>query len=234
MTRAGALIGAGRGFKLYRDRIPTFAPAIESRRPHLEHVFAELARAGFGPSDLFLAWDFTVASERNLAGRMLHIRDDAFASIAERRPAFTVTDVQDNVDDRIFRRVTGTFTVPNYLTGNGSPAADSRTRRAPDPEALPVRNGSTSPPVHLQHPRAPTIDGPDPVHPARASIYGHGLLGSNDEVNAGNVTMANEHNFVFCATKWAGMSDDDVGNAVGILQDLGKFPRSPIARSRAS
>ena len=32
-------------------------------------------------SDLNLAWDFTVASERNLSGRMLHIRDDAFASL---------------------------------------------------------------------------------------------------------------------------------------------------------
>ena len=36
--------------------------------------------------------------------------------------------------------------------------------------------------------------------------------------------MANEHNFVFCATKWIGMSDEDIPNAIGILQNLSNFP----------
>ena len=43
-------------------------------------------------------------------------------------------------------------------------------------------------------------------------------------VPAGNVkAMANEHNFVFCATKWIGMADEDLSNAEAILQDLRKF-----------
>ena len=37
--------------------------------------------------------------------------------------------------------------------------------------------------------------------------------------------MANEHNFVFCATKWIGMSEDDIGIAVAILQDFSNFPK---------
>ena len=37
--------------------------------------------------------------------------------------------------------------------------------------------------------------------------------------------MANEHNFVFCATKWIGMADEDVGTAVGILGEFSQFPR---------
>jgi hypothetical protein len=36
--------------------------------------------------------------------------------------------------------------------------------------------------------------------------------------------MADEHDFVFCATKWIGMSEEDVGNAVEILNELGRFP----------
>jgi hypothetical protein len=61
--------------------------------------------------------------------------------------------------------------------------------------------------------------------PARPSVYGHGLLGSEREVAAGNVRrMANEHNFVFCATKWIGMSEEDVPNAVQILGDVSRFP----------
>ncbi|MGZ4691085.1 MAG: hypothetical protein ACXVJW_05550 [Acidimicrobiia bacterium] len=221
----GATIGAGRGFEIYRDRIPTFAPAIESRRPHLEHVFDELEHAGIDRHDLFLAWDFTVASEKSLSSRMLHIRDDAFASLHGAAPRFTVTQVQDNVDDQVFRRVTGTFTVPSYLTGDGSSGHGFNYTPGAGPDALPVRNGDLTAGFICNIPRSATADGNDPVHPARGGVYGHGLLGSNDEVNAGNVrTMGNAHNLVYCATKWAGFSEDDIGAAVAALQDLSNFP----------
>jgi hypothetical protein len=223
---AGAPIAASRGFQLYRDGIPTFSPTIEARRPHLERVFGQLRRVGFARHDLFLAWDFTVASEQNLAGRMLHIRDDAFASLHGAAPAFTVTSVQDNVDDQIFRRVTGTFTIPSYLTGDGS--TGNRFNYAPGagPDALPVRNGDLTAGFICNVPRSASADGADPVHPARGGVYGHGLLGSNDEVNAGNVrTMSNAHNFVFCATKWAGFSEDDIGTAIATLKDVSNMPK---------
>ena len=35
--------------------------------------------------------------------------------------------------------------------------------------------------------------------------------------------MANEHNFVFCATDWSGMSTQDVPNIGTILGDLSNF-----------
>jgi hypothetical protein len=222
----GATIPAGRGFRLFRDHIPTFSPAIEARRPHLEHVFDQLEHRGVARHDLFLAWDFTVASANNLAGRMLHIRDDAFSSLNGGVPGFTVTQVQDNVDDQVFRRVTGTFTVPNYLTGDGSPGNAFNYAPGSGPDAVPTRNGDLTAGFICNIPRSATVDGNDPVHPARGGVYGHGLLGSNDEVNAGNVrTMGNAHNFVFCATKWAGFSEDDIGIAVATLQDLSNMPK---------
>jgi hypothetical protein len=223
---AGAPIEAERGFQLYRDHIPTFTPAIEARRPHLERVFDELGRQGIDRDELYLAWDFTVASAENLAGRMLHIRDDAFASLNGGVPQYLVTSIEREVDDRIYRRVTGTFTVPSYLTGDGSPG--SQFGYAPDagPDALPVRNGNVTAEFICNIPRSATADGNDPVTPARGAVYGHGLLGSNREVNAGNVrTMADEHNFVFCATKWAGFSEDDIGVAVMTLQDISNMPK---------
>lgn len=223
---AGRTIPAARGFRLYRDAIPTFAPAIETRRSHFERVFKDLHRAGVERDDLTLAWDFTVASEANLADRMLHIRDDAFASLDGGVPSFAVTEVQDNVDDRIFRRVTGTFTVPSYLTGDGGPGHGFAYAPGAGPDALPVRNGDFTAGFICNVPRATTADGNDPVHPARGAVYGHGLLGSNDEVNAGNVrTMANTYDFVFCATKWAGFSEDDIGPAALSLQDASNFPK---------
>jgi hypothetical protein len=35
--------------------------------------------------------------------------------------------------------------------------------------------------------------------------------------------MSNEHNVVHCATKWAGMSEDDIGNAAATLGEFGNF-----------
>ena len=223
---SGALVAPERGFRLYRDQIRTFTPAIEARRGHFDEVFQALGHAGIERKDLTLAWDFTVASEQSLAGRMLHIRDDAFKSLNGAAPAFSVTSVENNVDEHIYRRVTGTFTVPSYLTGDGSPGSRFHYTPGAGPDALPVRNGDVSAGFICNIPRATTADGNDPVHPAHGTVYGHGLLGSNDEVNAGNVrTMADLGNRVFCATKWAGFSEDDIGVAVQTLQELSNFPK---------
>jgi hypothetical protein len=61
---------------------------------------ARLKRRG-----IYRVWSFTVASERSLAGRMLHIRDDAFKAlgdsnlrdlkVAGRSPTFTIDSVTD-------------------------------------------------------------------------------------------------------------------------------------------
>ncbi len=222
----GNPIPAERGFALYRDAVPTFTPAIEARRPHFEQLFNDLGRFGVDRSKLALAWDFTVASEQNIAGRMLHIRDEAFAGLGSGAPAFTVTNIENNVDDRIYRRVTGTFTVPNYLTGDGSPGHAFNYAPGAGPDALPVRNGDFTAQYICNIPRSVSSAGTDPVTPARGAIYGHGLLGSQDEVNAGNVrTMADVHRFVFCATKWSGFADEDIGIAAQTLQDVSNFPK---------
>jgi len=95
------------------------------------------------------------------------------------------------------------------------------------PVSLLSRFRSTPQPAPFQCiiPRAALANAGATAVPARASIYGHGLLGSNTEVASGNVRdMANEHNFVFCAAKWIGMANEDVGNAVTILQNLSGFP----------
>ena len=66
----------------------------------------------------------------------------------------------------------------------------------------------------------------DPASPpkARASLYGHGLLGSATEIDAGNVkSMSNEHNFVFCATAWAGFASEDLAHIVSVLGDFSGF-----------
>ena len=218
--QTGTTIGAGPSFRMYRDHTITDDPLVNQRRPHFEELFTTLGRAGVTRRDLYLAWDFTVASARSLSERMLHIRDDAFASLGDHAPTFQVTQVANHVNAQIARKVTGTFTVPNYLTGDGN--AGSRFNLGPN--GLPQRNGSQSASFICIIPNA-TLRGDGTVRPGRPSLYGHGLLGSNTEVLAENVEMmANEHEFVFCATKWIGMSDEDLGNAAAVLKDLGRFP----------
>jgi len=226
-TASGAAIPAQRGFTLYRDRIPTNSAVLEARRAHLDSVMNQIGVAGVArDASLFLAWDFTVASTRNITGRMLHIRDDAFATIGTGAPTFTVASVSDGVDDRIFRRVEGTFEVPTYLTDGGVPGSVFAYAPGAGPDALPVRTGTFSASFICNIPRAAMVDASTLGSPARGMVYGHGLLGSRSEVNAGNVrTMANAHGFLPCATDWTGFAQGDIGTAVTALEDFSNFPK---------
>ena len=207
-------IPPGDVFRAYRDRLDTGIDAIEARRDRYEQVFADLEQAGVARTDLFLAWDFTVASERNLAERMLHLRDDALATLGGDAPAFTVTGVEIDPDEEIARRVTGTVEVPKYLDGDGAPGS-----RFTNLAGLPTAQGTYAANFICNIPHA-AFD-----VPARVSLYGHGLLGSAGEVSAGNVrAFSQAHDIVFCATDWIGMSEADIGNAVAILQDVSNMP----------
>ena len=227
----GKRLSPGRGFRIYRDRIRTGARPIESRRAHFEQIFRALRKAGVKRSGLYLAWDFTVASQRSLTGRMLHIRDDAFETLGDTNlsdltvagssPAFTVdavTNLTPAEDDRIARKVEGTITVPCYVTKNCAPGGSFSF----DSRGLPRRMGTMNAKFFCNIPRSAL----DPASPpkARPSLYGHGLLGEATEIDAGNVkSMSNEHNFVFCATAWAGFSEEDLPHIISVLNDFSGF-----------
>ena len=216
----GATIPAGDVFRAYRDDLISNVPEVEARRAHMEQILDDLEDAGVARDDLYLAWDFTVASQRNLSERLLHIRDDAFAQLGNGSPGFTVSSVEENPNDELARRVEGTFEVPLYMTGGGAPGTRFNYAGAD----LPQRAGTYDADFTCIVPKS-AVNGDGPAVPARPAVYGHGLLGSQNEVGAGNVRrMANEHNFVFCATKWIGMSEEDVANAVVILGEISTFP----------
>jgi len=218
-TAAGRPIEPSTSFVVYRDNQTTGIDAIESRRPQMETGFAALTDAGVARSDLQLAWTFTVASTRNISERMLHIRDDALAALGDAAPKYTITAVNPNSDDNIALQIEGTYTVPNYLTFDGSPG-NSFYYSSDAVDSLPEQNGTLQSPFVCNISVA-TMNGTEPAHLVE---YGHGLLGDEKEIDAGNVrSMSNEHNVVHCATKWAGMSEDDIGNAVATLGEFGNF-----------
>jgi hypothetical protein len=222
LTAERSFIEPSPAFLVFRDNLATSIEEIEYRRPAMEATFTALETAGVGRDELQLAWGFTVASTRNISERMLHIRDDALAQLGDTAPEYTVTAVTPNSDDDIALQVAGTYSVPNYLTADGGPGTSFNYTDdlTVDPDALPVQNGVVDVPF-LCNISVATMNGNEPAHLVE---YGHGLLGGNDEINAGNVrAFANEHNVVFCATKWAGMSEDDIGNAAATLAEFGNF-----------
>ncbi|HUR13420.1 MAG TPA: hypothetical protein VM097_02885 [Mycobacteriales bacterium] len=218
---AGATIPAGSEFAARRATATTGDP-----------VFGPLMRKGIRVKDLYLAWTFTIASTRSNTERMLHIRDDAFASLAGKAPSFEVTGNEAGYSERVARRVTGTFTVPNYLT---TPVNGQEPLLGTDPglpgtrflylpgDELPDRNGDFTATFTCDIPVSASQR-----RPARGSIYGHGLLGGQGEVGASNVQkMGQENNILFCATDWYGMATGDVPNVATMLADMSFFPTLP-------
>ena len=211
----GLVLPPSPAFAAYRDGACTTDGTFEARRPHMESLFATLQRAGIARGELQLAWDFTIASSRTLAGRLLHMRDDGFRSLHGDAPTFTVTSVQENPAPEFRRRIRGTFEVPLYLTGDGGPGQ----RLVLDVVGRPVRQ---------PRPYVATFTCNLPqtavAAPARMSLYGHGLLGDQGEVNGSLVrSMSATYNIAYCATDWIGMAEEDIGNAVTLLQDLSRF-----------
>ena len=231
-TPDGSEMSAPPGFRYYRDELPSDSAAINAQRQRFESIFEVLRGAGIRRSNLYLAWDFTVASDENIAGRMLHIRNDAFATLGDTTmadmvvqgasPAFSVDTVDDftaGQDPNVARRIRGTYTVPCYMHPDCEPGG----RFVLGADGVPSRNGDYEAKFDCIIPRV-AIDGPTPVT-VRPSLYGHGLFGDASQVRNGyQDDLANDHGFILCATDEIGMASEDVPNTLGILGDLSDFP----------
>ncbi len=184
------------------------------RAGHMESLFRTLHAAGIARRSLYLAWDFTVASEQSLTQRMLHIRDDALAQLGDTTPGdgirqgqppkFVVTSVTNYTpaqNAQIARQVQGRFYVPCYLNSPG--CASGGSFYFPPGSQVPGQlPGNTYEAKFVCNiPRAAMSS------PARPGFYGHGLFGDRFEINQGQLeAMSQEHDFVFCATEEAGMA----------------------------
>src|SRR3954447_16213875 len=197
---------------------------------------AVMRRAHVSTDRLWGAWHFTVASARNLSERMLHIRNDAFAQLRDpnlsdlkvtgsapryvvnpdlpdgQRPDVDgVQDFTPQQDPYIARRVQGRVLVPCYLSTPGCIEGGSFVYGA---DGLPTQVPGNLAAANFicNIPRAALKT------PGRPTLYGHGLLGSADEVNSGSrEALAQEQDLVMCATDWIGMAQEDIPNDVAIL-----------------
>ena len=229
---AGETIEAPAAFRYYRDNVPSEQEPINARREHFEQIFSTLEGAGIARSNLYLAWDFTVASDINNAGRELAMRNDAFAQLGDTNladgtpqgssPAFSVESVENEpFPGEIARRVKGTFTVPCFLF----PSCEAGGRMVLDAEGAPMQNGTWSANFDCIIPLSVTTG---PSEAGRPAVYGHGLLGSADEVAASpQRSLSEDYKIVHCATDEIGMAESDVPVVEAALQDVSAFPAIP-------
>ncbi len=216
---SGTTLPTGPVFAAYRDNRTTTIDAVESRRGDMEELFTGLGRAGVDRSDLQMAWAFTVASSDSIAGRMLHLRDDAFDRLGTAAPAFRIDTVQDQfLLPGIGRLVVGSFDVPLYLTGGGEPGSTFNGGEDGRPDA----NGTYRAFFTCQMPAEALAPGAEPARPV---VYGHGLLGAAGEAQGTWVArVASTNNMLYCATNWIGLSEEDLGSAFTALRDISEFP----------
>src|SRR6185369_11099164 len=218
---AGATLPASTTFAALRDGTQTTNLPLEARRPQTEAILDELTACGVTRSSLFLAWDFTTQSTDSVAGRLLEMRDDAFTILGSSAPSFTVYNVTADPFTGIAKKITGTYQVPVYLNNDGTAGTYAGATMRTDANHVPFNSGD----FYTAHYECLIPTSATAGTPARISLYGHGLLGHYDEVEAGNVRdMATEHNFAFCATFWTGFSEDDYVFAAAVVNDFSYFP----------
>jgi hypothetical protein len=132
-------------------------------------------------------------------------------------------DCNRDGDPRVARDIKGTMVVPCYLDVPGCQPVHSQFLLDPR-DGLPAQIPGNAMKVDFEClvPKRALADG---AGKARPSLYGHGLFGGYGEIHQDQIKgMEDEHNFIHCATAWAGMASEDVPNVATILADLSSFP----------
>ena len=229
----GKKLEAPAAFRYFRDDVPSEQEQINARRSHFEELFSKLKAAHITRSSLYLAWDFTVASDANNTQRELDMRDDAFAQLGDDdlengkvegvSPTFTVTSVEDEpYPGQIARLVKGEFQVPCFLFPSCGPGG----RLVLNGDGEPTQNGTWNANFDCIVPMS-AVGGE--AEEARPIVYGHGLLGSAAEVYQASPErdFAENYKAVMCATDEIGMAESDLSTVEAALENVSAFPAIP-------
>jgi hypothetical protein len=205
------------GFQSLVDGTTSTDARIERVRPSYAKIFSQLEGAGVPKSDLVVAWSFTVRTDEAVTADLLDGRDAMLAAIGD-AAGWNLDILGDSVGDPnvTMRVVTGTFEVPNLLTGEGG--ADALLYRGADGKvAVNPDHPRLSAPFAVVIPKcAATAPLPLPI-----VVFGHGLLGDIDEAQTGYVPyFANRECYAIVATEWRGMSTADLNVVGGTLANL--------------
>ncbi|MGH2914102.1 MAG: hypothetical protein ACRDMX_03855 [Solirubrobacteraceae bacterium] len=229
-TAGGHAIKAPPWFARLRDggRLPR---AERPQRKRYAAIFRALRRDGIAADrHLYAAWSFTVESRRSLTERMLAIRNSAFAQLGDdnlsdgvdsgHAPSFTVSSTTpESNSGQSLTVVKGSFQVPCYLLACGPATQPGFHYGSSGLYPRPTETGPTTTNFECIIPAGATA-----AAPARVVLYGHGLLGSADEITSNaEESLAVAHDMVICSTDFWGLANADTLNDAGALGNLNLF-----------
>lgn len=252
----GRTIPAPLGFRVYRDGLRTRQAVVEARRQHMSSLVSDVVnKAGFNRKSIYMAWDFTVASEESITGRAVQIRDDAFArledfNLADRTvdgasPSFEILGYcdRDKIDGGpacgggattpgsgadYVRVIEGKLTdVPCYLNRDGcGPGATFDIGSGGEVDFNTSFTMDVPFRCFIPETVQPAGEGTG-VTPGPAGIYGHGLLGDYRQItSAGPVNVGRDGGSVWCGANWDGFSSADLISVVDSLKDVSNFNKA--------
>jgi len=210
-AKDGTPVPVPEGFRRIRDGQTAGDPLLAPLARHYEDaIFPALVAAGVPRAELQLAWDFTTETEEAVTRDMLDVRRLAMEAMEATPPAVTVTEVKDDVDANIARRIKGTLRVPLFME-----SAQPGALLARDAQGRVKRNGDADVPFTLQIPRS--VWGQS-VAPVRFLQYGHGFFGSQGESDGSFVRpFVQATKMVVMTVDWWGMSQADAPGVLGAM-----------------
>ncbi|MFY0569928.1 hypothetical protein ACN28E_39705 [Archangium lansingense] len=214
-AKDGSQVPTPEGFRRIRDGLtqgdPLLAPLAQR---YEQEIFPRLEAAGIPRSELQLAWDFTTESQENVTRDMLDVRRLALEALEAHPPAVSVSEVRDDVDANVARRITGSLRVPLFLE-----SAEPGALLARDAQGRVRQNGEVEVPFTLQIPRSVWGQSAAPV---RLLQFGHGFFGGRGEADGSFVRpFIQATKMVVVTVDWWGMSSAD---APGVLAAMGGAP----------
>lgn len=184
------------------DGEETTSADIETRRGEIESLLGELELLDYQRTDVKAAWVFHTASSQSILSDISTMRSDALTRLGEDGIGCTVTSSEDNYgdDDKLYRRIRGTFTAPQYLESQ-------------NPPALIVR-GNDGTPQYVEDSEIPfTMVIPQILADLNESgplvVFGHGFLGTGEGSSDYLGGWAEEYKVSFVATDLYGWSSSD-------------------------
>ncbi len=222
----GSAVAASSAFAALRDDVSPLDPTLAPRRARFEEIFTLLEGAGVPRDELVLAWDFVTGSEAALHERLDRAVELALIDAPE-GGTLTVDEVTERVpeDDGSGRPVNrfvrysirATLSRPTVVRRPEGSAGWEVVLDAEGRVALAPERGATRMLIQVPH-RAITGESLGVI------VYGHGLLGSEEEIFADHLEqLAEQLGFIVIAVPMVGMSNDDLDGLLEALGDLNRF-----------
>lgn len=210
---SGLNVTASVAFQAILDGLETNAPDVESRQSSMADLISSISDAGHNTSNLKAAWQFHTASLDSIVGPMLSMRADALERLGDDGIDCTIekneTDWMDDTE-LDFRRIKGTYTVPQYLEWQNPPS-----RISTDANGVPQFVENAEIPFTLVIPSVlaeKNKSGP-------LVVFGHGFLGDGrGAVSDWAIGWMDEYEVAMVATDISGWSGSDLDT---IFEGLG-------------